>query len=108
MFEFQTKDTLRGLQPDLLPLFERNGAHVFARLVSEKSKNTFERLPVREDVNVFVWFARFPDRAAYDGYLARLGQDQRWRTELFGQLRKALVRPPEVLMLTPTARSQLR
>jgi hypothetical protein len=103
-----TPEFISTFDRDLLPLFERNGAHVLARLVSEKSKNTFERLPVREDVNVFVWFARFPDRAAYDGYLARLGQDQRWRTQLFGQLRKALVRPPEILMLTPTARSQLR
>jgi hypothetical protein len=93
---------------DLMPLFERNGARVLARLVSEKSPNTFERLPVRENVNVFVWFASFPDRAAYDTYLGKLGQDGRWRGEWFGQLRKSLVRPPEVLMLTPTARSQLR
>lgn len=93
---------------DLMPLFERNGAHVLARMVSEKSRNTFERLPVREDANVFVWFARFPSRAAYDHYLAGLGQDERWRTEWFARLRKSLARPPEVLVLTPTARSLLR
>jgi hypothetical protein len=93
---------------DLMPLFERNGAHVLARLVSEKSKNTFERLPVREDVNAFVWFARFPSRAAYEGYQATLGQDPRWRTEWFARLRKSLARPPEVLVLQPTARSLLR
>ncbi|MGB9107316.1 MAG: NIPSNAP family protein [Telluria sp.] len=93
---------------DLMPLFERHGAHVLARLVSEKSANTFERLPVREHVNAFVWFAGFPDRAAYDAWLGRLAQDLRWRTALFGQLRRSLARPPEVLMLAPTARSQLR
>jgi hypothetical protein len=51
---------------------------------------------------------RKPDRAAYDVYLDSLGRDARWRGEWFGQLRKSLARPPEVLMLTPTARSQLR
>jgi hypothetical protein len=93
---------------DLMPVFERHGAHVLARLVSEKSPNTFERLPVRENVDAFVWFAGFPDRAAYDAWLVSLAQDQRWRDTWFGQLRKSLARPPELLMLTPTARSQLR
>jgi hypothetical protein len=103
-----TPDFTRFFDRDLLPLFERHGAHVLARLVSEKSANTFERLPVRENVDAFVWFASFPDRAAYDAYLGSLGQDKRWRGELFAQLRKSLARPPEVLMLTPTARSQLK
>lgn len=92
----------------LMPLFERHGARVLARLVSEKSANTFERLPVRENVDVFVWFASFPNRAAYDAYLGSLAQDQRWRGEWFAQLRKSLARQPEVLMLTPTARSLVR
>jgi hypothetical protein len=93
---------------DLMPMFERHGARLLARLVSEKSANTFERLPVRENVDVFVWFAGFPSRAAYDAWLGRLAQDRRWRGEWFGQLRKSLAREPELLMLTPTARSQLR
>lgn len=93
---------------DLMPLFERHGARVLARLVSEKSPNTFKRLPVREDVDVFVWFAGFPSRAAYDTYLVSLGQDAAWSHKRFGELRKSLARPPETLMLTPTSRSQLR
>ena len=103
-----TPEFTRFFDRDLMPLFEHHGAHVLARLVSEKSPNTFERLPVRENVDVFAWFASFPDRAAYDAYLRSLGQDQRWRGEWFSQLRKSLARKPEVLMLTPTARSQLR
>jgi hypothetical protein len=101
-------DFTRFFDRDLMPLFERHGARVLARLVSEKSANTFERLPVRENVDAFVWFASFPNRAAYEAWLGSLGQDQRWRGELFAQLRKALARPPELLMLTPTARSQLK
>ncbi|TFW03200.1 NIPSNAP family containing protein [Oxalobacteraceae bacterium OM1] len=92
----------------LLPLFERNGARVLGRYVSDHSPNTFERLPVREGENVFAWFAAFADRAAYDAYIAALAREADWRDDLFGRLHKALARPPEVLMLAPTARSLLR
>lgn len=93
---------------DLMPVFERNGARIVGRFVSEKSKNTFERLPVREDVNVFVWLASYPSREAYGQYQARLAQDGAWRDDLFAQLYKGLQRQPETLMLEPTARSLLR
>lgn len=89
----------------LLPLFEKSGARVLARYASEKSKNTFERLPVRENDNVFVWFASYPNRAAYDRYLATLGANKRWSDDLFAVLNKALQRPPETLMLQATPRS---
>lgn len=90
---------------DLAPVFERHGAAILGRFVTETSANTFERLPVRAHVNVFAWFARFADRAAYDRYLAALGQDARWRDELFAPLYKSLARSPETLMLEPAARS---
>lgn len=93
---------------ELMPLFEKHGARIVARLVSEKSRNTFEQLPVREDANVFVWLARFDDRAAYERFQQSLGQDLRWRGELFAALYKSLARPPEVLMLAPTGRSLLK
>ena len=90
---------------ELIPIFERSGARVLARYVSESSKNTFERLPVRENDNVFVWFAVFADRAAYDRYIEMLAREDRWRTKLFAHLHRALRKPPEVLMLQPTPRS---
>lgn len=93
---------------ELMPLFARSGARVLARYVSDKSKNTFERLPVREVDNVFVWFASFDDRNAHDRYIAELARDAHWRDVLFGELRKSLLRPPETLMLQPTARSLIR
>jgi hypothetical protein len=43
-----------------------SGATVLAYFVAEQSENTFPALPVREGENVFVWFARFNDRAAYN------------------------------------------
>jgi len=93
---------------ELMPVFERNGARIVGRFVSDKSKNTFERLPVREDVNVFVWLASFPDRDAYGQYQGRLAQDAAWRDTLFARLYKSLQRQPETLLLEPTARSLLR
>jgi hypothetical protein len=92
----------------LMPVFARNGAQIAGRFVSEKSKNTFERLPVRENVNVFVWFASYPNQEAYAQYLKRLGQDSVWSDTLFAQLYKELARQPETLLLEPTARSLLR
>jgi hypothetical protein len=96
---------IAGFSTDLAPIFQRSGAQILGRFVSDKSVNTFEQLPVRENVNVFVWFARFADRADYDRYNARLAQDVRWRDRLFSPLYKSLARPPETLMLEPAARS---
>lgn len=93
---------------ELAPVFARNGATILGSFVSETSPNTFERLPVRENVNAFVWFARFDDRAALERYNERLGQDTRWRDALFGPLYKSLARTPETLLLAPGARSLLR
>ena len=90
-----------------MPMFERHGAHIMGRFVTEKSRNTFERLPVRENVNVFVWFAAYPDRAAYENYLQRLAGDAQWRDQTFAELHKSLQRWPEILMLEPASRSLL-
>ena len=39
---------------------------MLASFITETYPNTFPRLPVREDANVFVWFSHFPDREAYE------------------------------------------
>ncbi|MBC3920757.1 NIPSNAP family protein [Undibacterium sp. CY18W] len=102
-----TADFISKFNHQLMPMFERHGAHVMGRFVTEKSPNTFERLPVRENVNVFVWFASYSDKAAYDHYLASLAQDALWRDRAFADLYKSLQRWPEILMLEPTSRSLL-
>ena len=63
---------------------------------------------VREDVNVFVWFSTFQDSAAYENYVTALSQSERWRGEVSVGLTRYFDRAPEVLKLSPTARSQLR
>lgn len=49
----------------IVPELERAGATVLACLVTEPAANTFPALPIREDENVLVWLAGFPDHTAY-------------------------------------------
>jgi hypothetical protein len=84
-----------------------SGATVLAYFVTEHSENTFPALPVREGENVFVWFARFNDPAAYERHIAALTQSPRWRDEISKELARRLKREPEILKLSPTTRSLL-
>ena len=86
---------------------ESLGATISASFVMESSENTFPALPVRSGENVFVWFSIFPDLAAYENYLAALARSERWLGEVSTALTRYLKRAPEVLKLSPTARSQL-
>jgi quinol monooxygenase YgiN len=90
---------------DMAPLLERRGARILAQYVTDKSKNTFERLPVREKERVFVSFAAFDGAAAYDRHVQALAADERWKAMLAAH---AMERGPETLRLQPTARSLVR
>jgi quinol monooxygenase YgiN len=89
------------------PAVTGSGATVLAYFVTEHSENTFPALPVREDENVFVWFARFNDPAAYERHITALTQSPRWRDEISKELARRLKREPEILKLSPTTRSLL-
>jgi hypothetical protein len=84
------------------------GVSILASFVTEESANNFPALPVREGENVFAWFSLFRDLAAYERNVAALERSRRWREGVEGVLAPRLVRPPEVLRLSPTARSLLR
>jgi quinol monooxygenase YgiN len=84
-----------------------SGATVLAYFVTEHSENTFPALPVREGENVFVWFARFNDAAAYERHIAALTQYPRRRDQISKELARRLKREPEILKLSPTTRSLL-
>ncbi len=92
----------------LKPVATSLGAAISAYFVTENSENTFPALPVRKGENVFVWFSTFQDPAAYENYLTAISRSERWRAEVSNRLARALKRAPEVLKLSPTARSQLR
>jgi quinol monooxygenase YgiN len=83
----------------LAPMLSAAGVPLLASFVSEHGENGFPALPVREEARVFVWFSRFPDRAAYERPAATPGFTE--------ALRPHLARPPEVALLSPTARSRL-
>ena len=82
------------------------GARVLAAFASETRANTFPQLPVREKDRVFVWFAQArPGGEArfLTAWRARSG----WRDGAGDPLLPAFFRKPEMLRLTPTARSPL-
>jgi hypothetical protein len=89
------------------PVAKSLGATISAYFVTENSENTFPALPVRVGENVFAWFSIFQHPAAYENYVAALSRSERWPVEVSKELARYLKRAPEVLKLSPTARSQL-
>ncbi|MER7505421.1 NIPSNAP family protein [Nonomuraea pusilla] len=77
------------------PALTVGGVTPVAWLESEHAENTFPRLPVREDANVFVWFARF-----------ERPEDER-EVEL-PMLDGLATAAPDRFRLRPTTRSALR
>jgi len=101
-------DFIHFFEHTLRPLIESLGATISASFVTENSENTFPALPVRLGENVFVWFSTFPDSVAYENYLAALSRSEGWRSKVSTALTRHLEKAPEVLRLSPTARSLLR
>ncbi len=88
---------------DLKPALTEIGAPLLAYFVTENSANNFPVLPVRESEHVFVWFSRFASSATYKDFAAAFAQ----HAGLVGELSSYLKGRPEVLKLSPTARSRL-
>ena len=101
-------DFINFFEHTLRPVAESLGATISAYFVTEDSENTFPALPVRAGENVFVWFSTFSDSVACENYTAALSRSERWRGEVSITLARYLKRAPEILKLSPTARSQLR
>jgi hypothetical protein len=100
-------DFINFFERTLRPVATSLSAAVSAYFVTENSENSFPALPVRTGENVFVWFSTFQDSAAYENYVTALAQSERWR-KVSVRLTRYFDRAPEVLKLSPTARSQLR
>ncbi len=101
-------DFIDFFEGTIKPALAENGGSLLAYFVTENSKNTFPALPVREGENVFVWFSRFQNHAAYENHLAALGRSKKWSDDISKALARHLKKSAEVLRLSPTARSQLR
>jgi len=88
----------------LSPVLSEGGATALGWYVTEASANTFPRLPVREDVQVLVGLALFPDAATFDAFAA----SGRWAREAAPALQPFLAGAPEAHRLVPTTRSAIR
>jgi hypothetical protein len=75
---------------------------ILGTFITEHHQNTFPALPVREDTNVFVWFACFPDRADYEAHASPVAD------EIAAKFASQIKGKSEMLFLAPTARSLLR
>ncbi|HEY2397291.1 MAG TPA: NIPSNAP family protein [Rudaea sp.] len=101
-------DFPRWFDTSARPLLARAGVSVLASFETEPTPNNFPRLPVREGEHVFVWIARFGDRAQADAALERATGSAAWRKAVAPELTKRLKGQTQALHLVPTARSLLR
>jgi len=92
----------------LVPVLIEANVNILGYFVTEQSANTFPALPVREGVSVFVWFASFADEPAHAEYFSSMADSPRWPDQLAKELADTTKGDPEILRLSPTARSQLR
>lgn len=93
-------------ETEVIPVLGRSGIVPLAHFVTEPAVNTYPQLPVREGEHVFVWFAAFPDRAAYRSALTSLQAQEAWNGAIVPRF--AALGPRQVLELEPTRRSLLR
>lgn len=92
---------------EVMPRLARAGTTVLGRFVTETAPNPVTRLPVRTGEHVFVWFAAYRDRAAYDASLKTLDDSADWRAAIAPTLRARTKGEPERVVLAPTRRSLL-
>jgi quinol monooxygenase YgiN len=93
---------------ELEPVLREAGASVMATYATEHSPNTFPALPVRDDVEAFVWLTVYEDEADHARHVDELERSPAWRDKLSQALAQRLDGSPEVLRRRPTAHSLLR
>ena len=101
-----TEEDFSGFFRDhALPFIHEAGARIDGLFVTERSRNGFPRLPVREGETVFVWLECHADQDSQAAYQHRLRQNPVWTDEIYPQMDGQCWRKIEVARLTPTARS---
>ncbi|MEU4078205.1 NIPSNAP family protein [Streptomyces venezuelae] len=92
----------------LVPVLRETGPAPLAVLATEPAENTFPRLPVRTGENVVAVVTSYPDENAHRRHLAGVLGHPLVRQEILPRLAPARGGAPELLRLTPTARSLVR
>jgi quinol monooxygenase YgiN len=93
-------------QNTVRPVLEAKGARIDASFVTERSPNSFPRLPVREGETVFVWVSTFPDEEHHSRYTEDLSVSHDWTALALPWLDAQLWRPLKSATLLPTRRSR--
>lgn len=92
----------------ITPSLRAAGARLLGAFVTESATNTYPRLPVREDVSVFIWLGSFASLERHAAFEEALANDEEWMRSHRPALEAWLAGPPETLVLAPTERSRLR
>lgn len=100
-------DFVELFRNEAAPLLADLGAPLLAAFVTEHAENSFPRLPVRADENVFAAFFRFADPAAHARHETALADSAAWQGDLLPRLQRHFSRQPETLRLARTERSLL-
>lgn len=102
------EDFVRFFEEEMTPALKEAGLPVSAYFQTEYSRNTFTALPVREGEHVFIWFTGAPSPEELQERLSRLTATEAWKASIEPALQRRLKSAPEVLRLSPGARSRLR
>ncbi len=90
----------------LASILRNAGESRIALFASERSDNTFTRLPVRLGENVAVAFSRFDNVEAHAAFTRTLSNNPAWLATQ-EQVSRYLIARPKIVRLAPTARSLL-
>jgi hypothetical protein len=105
----RTEEAFADFFADVLaPQLVAASAKMLASFFTERSPNTFPRLPVREGETVFTWFCGFASLSSYEEHLTALARSQAWTEDALPEMDRRIWRHNEVLRLAPTSRSLVR
>ncbi|MER9307560.1 NIPSNAP family protein [Mesorhizobium sp. M0293] len=93
-------DFASRFKAETAPLMMASGANLLAAFVTEHAENSFPRLPVRANENVFISVAGFDSADAHARHSAALAASPAWQAAQLG-----LTKPTEILRLSPTSQS---
>lgn len=79
-------------------------ARLLAAFVTEHAENSFPRLPVRADENVFISITGFASAEAHARHKATLVASPAWQA-FWQAAQRGLTKPTETLRLSPTSQS---
>ncbi|AZO42664.1 NIPSNAP family protein [Mesorhizobium sp. M7D.F.Ca.US.005.01.1.1] len=97
-------DFAHRFEAEIAPLMTAQGARLLATLVTEHAENSFPRLPIRADENVFMSVTGFDSAETHARHKAALAASPAWQG-FWEAAQLGLTKPTETLRLSPTSQS---